>query len=50
LVQNLAQKCNHNKKPPQRGFDCGYEIMSRCIAFVCLIDNHYAQSNSITFE
>jgi hypothetical protein len=33
LDQNLAWKHNHNKEPSQRGFDGGYEIMSRCIVF-----------------
>jgi hypothetical protein len=50
LVEILARKRNHNKEPSQRGFDGGYEIMSRCIAFGRPIANRYAQSNSITSE
>jgi hypothetical protein len=42
LVQNLAQKRNLNKEPSQRGFDDGYEIMSRCIAFGSPVANFYA--------
>jgi hypothetical protein len=50
MVQNLARKCNHNKEPSQGGFDGGYEIMSRCIAFGSPIVSRYAQSSSITSE
>jgi hypothetical protein len=50
LVQNLALKHNHNKKPSQRGFDGGYETTSRCIGFGGPVANCYAQSNSITSE
>jgi hypothetical protein len=50
LVQILAQKCNHNKEPSQGGFDGGYEIMSRCIAFGSPVVSRYTQSNNITSE
>jgi hypothetical protein len=50
LVQNLALKRNHNEKPSQGGFDGGYEIMSRCIAFGSPVASHYTQSNNITSE
>jgi hypothetical protein len=33
LIQILARKRNPIKEPSQRGFDGGYEIMSRCITF-----------------
>jgi hypothetical protein len=48
LVQNLAQKRNPIKKPSQRGFDGGCEILSRCIAFGIPIANSYTPSNNIT--
>jgi hypothetical protein len=50
LVQNLARKCNPIKEPSLRGFDGGYEIMSRCIAFGSPVVSSYAQSNNITRE
>jgi hypothetical protein len=50
LVQNLARKRNHNKEPSQGGFDGGYEITSRCIAFRSPVASRYTQSNSITSE
>jgi hypothetical protein len=40
LVQHLAWKRNHNEEPSQRGFDGGYEIMSRCIVFESPIASH----------
>jgi hypothetical protein len=48
LVQNLARKCNHNRQPSQRGFDGGYKITSRCIAFGSPVASCYAQSHNIT--
>jgi hypothetical protein len=33
LDQNLARKHNPIKEPSRRGFDGGYEIMSRCTDF-----------------
>jgi hypothetical protein len=48
LVQNLARKRNPMKEPSHRGFDGGYNIMSRCIAFGSPVASRYAQSNSIT--
>jgi hypothetical protein len=33
LVQNPSHKRNPDNEPSQKGFDGGYEIMSRCIAF-----------------
>jgi hypothetical protein len=50
LVQNLAQKRNPDKEPSQKGFDDGYYITSRLIAFGTPIANSYAQSSSITSE
>jgi hypothetical protein len=50
LVQNLAQKRNPIEEPSQRGFDGGYLITSRSIAFGSPVASHYAQSNSITSE
>jgi hypothetical protein len=50
LVQNLARKSNPIKEPSHSGFDGGYEITSRCIAFGILVASHYTQSNSITYE
>jgi hypothetical protein len=48
LVQNLAPKCNPIKESSHRGFNGGYEITSRCIAFRSPIASSYAQSNNIT--
>jgi hypothetical protein len=50
LVQNLARKRNLNKEPSQKGFDGGYEITSRCIAFGSHVANSYTQSSNITSE
>jgi hypothetical protein len=50
LVQNPSQKRNPDNEPSQKGFDCGYEITNRCIAFGSLMVNSYAQSSSITSE
>jgi hypothetical protein len=50
LVQNLARKRNPDKEPSQKGFDGGYEITSRCIAFGSPVVSRYAQSNNITSE
>jgi hypothetical protein len=43
-------KRNPIKNPSQRGFDGGYKITSRCIAFGSLAVSRYAQSNNITSE
>jgi hypothetical protein len=48
LVQNLAQKCNIDKEPSQRGFKCGYEILCRFIDFGS--PGCYAQFNNITSD
>jgi hypothetical protein len=48
LVQNLAQKRNPIKEPSHIGFEGGYKITSRCIAFGSPVANSYAQSNNIT--
>jgi hypothetical protein len=50
LVQNLAREHNPIKELSQRGFDGGYEIMSRCKASGSPVANRYAQSNNITSE
>jgi hypothetical protein len=50
LDQNLARKRNPDKEPSQKGFDDGYEIMSRFIGFENPVVNSYAQSNNITSE
>jgi hypothetical protein len=50
LVQNFARKRNPKKETSQRGFDSGYEIMSRCIAFGSPIVSRYTQSNNISSE
>jgi hypothetical protein len=46
--KNLARKRNRIKKPSQKGFDDGYKIMSRSIAFGSPVANSYAQSSNIT--
>jgi hypothetical protein len=48
--KNLAQKRNRIKEPSQKGFDDGYEITSRSIAFGSSIANSYAHSSNITSE
>jgi hypothetical protein len=48
--KNLAQKHNRIEEPSQKGFDDGYEITSRNIAFGSPIVNSYAQSSNITSE
>jgi hypothetical protein len=48
--QNPAQKLNPDKEPSQKGFDDGYMIMSRCMAFGSPIASRYAQPNNITSE
>jgi hypothetical protein len=48
--KNLAQKRNRIKEPSQKGFDDGYEIMSRSIAFGSSIANSYAHSSNIASE
>jgi hypothetical protein len=48
--KNLAQKRNRIKEPSQKGFDDGYEIMSRSITFGSPVANSYAQSSNITSE
>jgi hypothetical protein len=50
LVKNLSRTCNPIKEPSQRGFDGGYEIMSRCIAFGITVVTRYTPSNNITSE
>jgi hypothetical protein len=50
LGQNPSQKRNPDNEPSQKGFDGGYEIMSRCMAFGSLVANSYAQSRNITSE
>jgi hypothetical protein len=50
LVQNLARKRNPDKESSQKGFDDGYEITSRFIAFGSPVANSYAQSSNITSE
>jgi hypothetical protein len=50
LVQALARKRNPDKEPSQKGFDDGYKITSRCIAFGSPVANSYAQSSNITSE
>jgi hypothetical protein len=48
--KNLARKSNRIKEPPQKGFDDGYEVMSRSIAFGSPVANSYAQSSNIISE
>jgi hypothetical protein len=48
--KNLARKRNRIKEPLQKGFDDGYEITSRSIAFGSSVANSYAQSSNITSE
>jgi hypothetical protein len=48
LVQSLAWERNPIKEPSQRGFDDGYEITCRCIAFASPVVSRYTQSNNIT--
>jgi hypothetical protein len=48
--KNLAQKRNRIEEPSQKGFDDGYEIMSRSIAFGSPVVNSYAQSSNFTSE
>jgi hypothetical protein len=48
--KNLARKRNRIKEPSQKGFDDGYEITSRSIAFESPVANSYAQSSNITSE
>jgi hypothetical protein len=48
--KNLARKRNRIKEPSQKGFDDGYEITSRSIAFGSPVANSYAQFSNITSE
>jgi hypothetical protein len=48
--KNLAQKRNRIEEPSQKGFDDGYEITSRSIAFGSPVVNSYAQSSNFTSE
>jgi hypothetical protein len=48
--KNLARKRNRIMEPSQKGFDDGYEIMSRSIAFGSSVANSYAQFSNITSE
>jgi hypothetical protein len=50
LVQTLAWKHNPIKESSHRGFNGGYEIMSRCIPFGSPVASSYIQSNNITSE
>jgi hypothetical protein len=50
LVQKSCSETQSHKEPSQKGFDDGYEIMSRSIAFGSPVANIYAQSSNITSE
>jgi hypothetical protein len=45
FVPNLTRKWNPIKELSRRGFDGGYEIMSRCIMFGIPVVSSYAQFN-----